>query len=70
MISLIDELHPSVLGLIEMARHRGWLSYEEVNNTIPDEMVDPTRIDELLVILDAVGIEVVDELDQIGRAHV
>ncbi|MEO0483289.1 MAG: RNA polymerase sigma factor RpoD [Planctomycetota bacterium] len=69
MISLIDELHPAVLGLIEMARHRGWLSYEEVNNTIPDEMVDPTRIDELLVILDSVGIEVVDELEYRARLH-
>ncbi|MEL7471762.1 MAG: RNA polymerase sigma factor RpoD [Planctomycetota bacterium] len=69
MYSLIDELHPAVVGLINLARGRGWLSYEEVNNTLPDEMVDPRRIDELLVVLDAFGIEVVDELEYRARLH-
>ncbi|MBN8597657.1 MAG: RNA polymerase sigma factor RpoD [Planctomycetes bacterium] len=57
------ELNPALSELIELGRKRGWLSYEELNNTLPDEMVDPERLDELLVLIDRLGIELVDELE-------
>ncbi len=66
---MIGELHPAVAQLIEVGRRRGWLSYEELNNTLPDEMVDPARLDELLVVIDRLGIEVVDELEYKARMH-
>ncbi|HYE61283.1 MAG TPA: RNA polymerase sigma factor RpoD [Phycisphaerales bacterium] len=66
---MIGELHPAVAQLVEVGRRRGWLSYEEINNTIPDEMVDPARLDELLVVIDRLGIEVVDELEYRARMH-
>jgi len=65
---LID-LHPAVASLVELAKKRSWLSYEELNNTLPDEMVDPRRLDELLVLLDALGIELVDEMEYRARLH-
>ena len=40
---MIGELHPAVAQLIDVGRRRGWLSYEELNNTLPDEMVDQVR---------------------------
>ncbi|MFA6046959.1 MAG: RNA polymerase sigma factor region1.1 domain-containing protein, partial [Phycisphaerales bacterium] len=66
---MIGELHPAISQLLELARRRGWLSYEELNNTLPDEMVDPRRIDELLVLIDRLKIEVVDELEYRARVH-
>jgi len=60
---VIAELNPALSELIELGRKRGWLSYEELNNTLPDEMVDPERLDELLVLIDRLGIELVDELE-------
>ena len=66
---MIFELHPAVAGLIELGKKRGWLSYEELNNTIPDEMVDPERLDELLTLVDRLGLELVDELEYRGRLH-
>ncbi len=66
---MIGELHPALAQMIEVGRQRGWLSYEELNNTLPDEMVDPDRIDELLAIMDAQGIELVDELEYRARLH-
>ena len=60
---MIQDLHPALQDLFEHARTRGWLSYEELNNTLPDEMVDPDRIHELLVVLDRVGLDLVDELE-------
>ena len=62
---MIQDLHPALRDLFDHARTRGWLSYEELNNTLPDEMVDPDRIHELLVALDRVGLDL-----EIGRAHV
>ncbi|MFG0327143.1 MAG: RNA polymerase sigma factor RpoD [Phycisphaerales bacterium JB037] len=66
---MINEVHPAVVQLLELGKRRGWLSYEEVNNTLPDEMVDPAHVDDLLVMIDARGIELVDELEYRARLH-
>ena len=66
---MIFDLHPAVSDLVELGRKRGWLSYEELNNTLPDEMVDPERLDEFLALMDRVGIEMVDELEYKGRLY-
>ncbi|GJQ30399.1 MAG: RNA polymerase sigma factor SigA [Phycisphaerae bacterium] len=66
---MYGELHPAMAHLLTLAQQRGWLSYEELNNTLPDEMVDPARLDELLVIIDRLGIELVDELEFKARLH-
>ncbi len=63
------EFHPAVEQLLSLAQRRGWLSYEELNNTLPDEMVDPKRLDDLLGVLDRRGVEVVDELEYKARLH-
>ncbi len=65
----IADLHPAVAELIALAARRSWLSYEELNNTLPDEMVDPEKIDGLLVLLDGLGIELIDELEYRARLH-
>ncbi len=65
----MTELHPAVAELFELGRRRGWLSYEEINNTLPDELVEPERIDEVLIQIDRIGIELVDELEFRARMH-
>jgi RNA polymerase primary sigma factor len=37
------------------------MSYEELNTCLPDEMVDPEKLDELLVLVDRLNIELIDE---------
>jgi len=63
------DLHPAVVELFKLAQRRGWLSYEELNNTLPDEMIDPYRIDEILVLIDHMGLEVLDEVNYDTRMH-
>ncbi|MEM1185068.1 MAG: RNA polymerase sigma factor RpoD [Planctomycetota bacterium] len=58
-----NELHPALVGLFELAAARGWLSYEEFNNVLPDEMVAPGWIDRLLVLIDGLQVELVDEME-------
>jgi RNA polymerase primary sigma factor len=67
--TVVFEMHPAVMELLELGRKRGWLSYEELNNTLPDEMVDPERLDELLSLMDRHRLELVDELEYKGRLY-
>ncbi len=55
------DLHPALHELIDLGQRRGWLAYEELNNTLPDELVDPDRIDLVLNELDDRSVELVDE---------
>jgi len=55
--------HPALDQLLRHSVARGWLSYEELNNTLPDELVDPKGIHDLLLAIDDAGIELVDEME-------
>ncbi|MFT5422685.1 MAG: RNA polymerase primary sigma factor [Phycisphaerales bacterium] len=66
---MISVMHPAVSELLSIGERRGWLSYEELNNTLPDEMVAPAAIDELLVFIDRLKIELVDEMEYRGRVY-
>ncbi len=58
---MIANLDPRVSELIEDGKRRKWLGYEELNNVRPDALVDPDRIDDVLIVLDEHAIEMVDE---------
>ncbi|HZW10906.1 MAG TPA: RNA polymerase sigma factor RpoD [Phycisphaerales bacterium] len=66
---MISELHPALQQLLDVSKGRGWLSYEELNNTLPDDMVDTEQVDFLLTIIDRMGIELIDELEYKARLH-
>jgi RNA polymerase primary sigma factor len=54
-------MHPTLRALVRLSAERKWVSYEELNTTIPDELVDPEKLDELLVLLEQLDIEFLDE---------
>ena len=49
-----------LLSLIAAGKARGYLTFDEVNSYLPDEAVDPEKIDTLLVALEEQGIELLD----------
>ncbi len=57
---MIERLHPSLAHLLDLSKKRGWLSYEELNTALPDEMVDPLEMDLLLVRIDRLDLELLD----------
>ena len=59
-----EEMHPAVAELIESGKKRGFITYEELNTSLPDQMVDPDKLDDLLVRFDTLGIKLVES----GRA--
>ena len=61
----LNHLHDADLrGLIEAGQRSGYLTFDQINAYLPDEAVDPEKIDALLVALDDRGIELVEELPE------
>jgi len=60
---MVDALDASVQKLIAKGKERGYLTYEEMNEDLPDEAVSPDKLDSLLMTLDELGIELIDEAD-------
>src|SRR3989304_1858457 len=62
-----DALDASVKKLIAKGKQRGYLTYEEMNDDLPEEAVSPDRLDSLLMALDELGIELIDESEAAQR---
>ena len=60
---MVDTLDASVKKLIAKGKQRGYLTYEEMNDDLPDEAVSPDKLDSLLMALDEMGIELIDEAE-------
>ncbi|MBN1764804.1 MAG: RNA polymerase sigma factor RpoD [Sedimentisphaerales bacterium] len=56
-------LDASLKSLIEKGKARGYLTYEEMNDDLPDDNLSPDRLDNLLMTLDDLGVELIDEAD-------
>jgi len=61
-------MHESVTELIDIGKKRGYVTYDELNTKLPDEMVEPDKLDLLLVGLDSLGIKLVDHGEVSGKA--
>jgi RNA polymerase primary sigma factor len=48
-------------ALIESGKHKGYLTYSQVNDYLPDDAVNPEKLDQLLLVLEEHGIELIDE---------
>ena len=54
-------------SLIAVGKSQGYLTFDQVNSYLPDEAVDPEKIDCLLVALEEQGIELVDTPPEPGE---
>ena len=65
---MIENIHPALHELFEAGRQRGHVTFDQINSLLPDEYVDPDRVDELLAHLDMRGIRLVDN-HQVPSSH-
>ena len=56
-----DPVELSINELISKGRDRGYLTWEEMNDALPDEAVLPDRLEAILLRLEELGIDMVDE---------
>src|SRR3989338_1210155 len=50
-----------VKSLIHKGKEKGFLTYEEVNDALPEDLVSPDQIDDVLSMFDEMDIEIVDD---------
>jgi RNA polymerase primary sigma factor len=59
----IKDAEQQIKAITEKGKRKGYLTYEEMNEDLPEDMVTPDRLDSLLATLDEMGISIVDEAD-------
>jgi len=50
-------------ALLESGKEKGYLTYSQVNDHLPDDDANPEKIDQLLILLEDQGIELIDEAE-------
>ncbi|QEH33023.1 RNA polymerase sigma factor SigA [Aquisphaera giovannonii] len=57
----MDKLDEGIKTLLDLGKRRGFLTFDQVNDFLPDEASSPERIHGLLETLDEMGIELINE---------
>jgi RNA polymerase primary sigma factor len=63
----MDRIDQGLKQLVEKGKERGYLTYEEMNDMLPDVVLSPDKIDDILMTLDEHGIDLIDEADVARR---
>jgi RNA polymerase primary sigma factor len=62
-VAEIDNTELQIKKLIEKGQKKGFLTYDEMNDDLPEDAVSAVRLDRLLATLDERGISLIDEAD-------
>jgi len=57
----MEKIDDGLKALLESGKEKGYLTYSQVNDYLPDDAVNPKTLDELLLLLEEQGIELIDE---------
>src|SRR6516164_6740960 len=57
----MEKLDDGLKTLLEQGKDKGYLTYSQVNDYLPDDAVNPEKLDQLLILLEEQGIELIDE---------
>src|SRR5688500_874764 len=61
------KLDEGLKALIESGKEKGYLTFSQVNDYLPDDAVNPEKLDQLLLLLEEQGIELIDESEAEDR---
>ncbi|MGA3334094.1 MAG: RNA polymerase sigma factor RpoD [Terracidiphilus sp.] len=59
-MAINDKFEEEVHGLIETGKEKGYLTYGEVNDALPDEISSPDDLDDLITTIGTQGIDLLD----------
>src|ERR1700730_2244519 len=60
-ISWMEKMDEGLKTLLDLGKRRGFLTFDQVNDYLPDEASSPEKIHGLLEALDEMGIELINE---------
>jgi RNA polymerase primary sigma factor len=60
----VEKLAQKIKTLVQRGKEKGFLTYEELNDILPDDtLMQPEKIDEILMMLDELGIDLIEETE-------
>src|SRR3974390_2698299 len=64
-----DEKNEKIKELIKLAKEQGYLTYGDVNDILPENILSPDALDAILILLRGMDIEIIDasEVDRFKR---
>src|SRR6516164_5175949 len=63
----MEKLDEGLKTLLEQGKEKGYLTFTQVNDYLPDDAVNPEKLDQLILLLEEQGIELIDEEDVADR---
>src|SRR5262245_14659174 len=57
----MEKIDDGLKALLELGKQKNFLTYSQVNDYLPDDDANPEKIDQLLILLEQEGIELIDE---------
>lgn len=57
----MEKIEDTFKALVEAGKEKGFLTYSQVNELLPEDEANPEKIDQLLLLLEEQGIELIDE---------
>src|SRR6185437_6628122 len=57
----MEKIDDGLKALLGSGKEKGYLTYSQVNDHLPDDDANPEKIDQLLILLEDQGIELIDE---------
>jgi RNA polymerase primary sigma factor len=60
ILAINDKFEEEVQGLIEVGKEKGFLTYGDVNDALPDEIASPDDLDDLITTIGTQGIDLLD----------
>src|SRR5262245_66613655 len=59
----MEKTDDGLKALLEQGKEKGFLTYDQVNDHLPDDDTNPEKIDQILILLEAEGIELIEEAE-------
>lgn len=60
----MEKLTQRIKTLVQKGKEKGFITYEELNDILPDDtLMQPEKIDEILMMLDELGIDLIEETE-------
>src|SRR5438552_17491004 len=63
----MEKIDEGLKALLEQGKEKGYLTFTQVNDYLPDDAVNPEKLDQLILMLEEQGIELIDEEDVADR---
>ncbi len=63
VVSRHEKIEEMIKLIVAKGKEKGFLTYEELNDALPDEVISPARLDSLLMTFDEMGVQLLDEAD-------